>query len=70
MTRLEHRFYEASKDAGIARMEASQHPDSAHYARRADRRCRVAYALEELVWQERIAIAYSTPPYKRRYKRR
>lgn len=62
MTRLEHRFSEASKDAWIARMEASCHPGSAHYARRADRRCRVAYALEELVWQERIAIAHGMKP--------
>lgn len=63
MTKLEHRFYEASKDAEIARMEASCHPGSAHYARRADRRCRVAYALEELVWQERIAIAHGMKPH-------
>lgn len=62
MTQLEHRFSEATKDAVIARMEASRHPGSAHYARRADRRCRVAYALEELVWQERIAIAHGMKP--------
>lgn len=62
MTILEHRLLEASKDAELARIDASRHPESAHYARRCDRRCRIADTLNELVWRERIAIAHGMKP--------